>query len=109
MDSWPDLCSYLKLFCFPRPLLKINLYVAFRLALQAGIAHGRQPPLRLAIIFKPAILYRLMKALAYVVEHDPGFFVACHGKTHTIGTTFGGHMTTSTGITYIAELAQFNF
>jgi hypothetical protein len=50
-----------------------------------------------------------MKALAHVVEHDPGFFIAGNGKTYTIGTTISRHMATSTGITDVAELSQFNF
>jgi hypothetical protein len=87
---------------------KINLYVAFGLALKARVAHGRKPSLRLTIIFEPAIFHWLMKALAHVVQDDPQFFIARHGKTHTIGATIGGHMTTSTGITDIAELTQFN-
>jgi hypothetical protein len=107
LDSRPHLWGHLCQLGLTWPPLKINLYVTFGLALQAGVAHGSKPPVRLAIIFKPAIFHRLMTALAYVVEHDPGFFVTCHGKTHTIGTTIGGHMTTSTGITDIAELAQF--
>jgi hypothetical protein len=104
-DPWGHLCQ----LGLAWPLFKINIYVAFSLALQARIAHGCQPALRLAIIFKPPIFHRLMMAFTHIVQDDPRFFIARHGKTHTIGTTFGGHMTTSTGITYIAELAQFNF
>ena len=59
-----DLVGYLRLFSLSWPLFKINSNIAFGLALQAGIPHGCQPVLRLAIIFKPAILHRLMKALA---------------------------------------------
>jgi hypothetical protein len=92
-----------------RPPLKINLYVTFGLALTAGIVHWRQPALRLAVIFKPAILHRFMKALAHVVEHDPGFFVSRYCKTQTIGTTLSWHVATSAGITYVAEIAQLSF
>jgi hypothetical protein len=43
------------------------------------------------------------------VEHDPGFLVACDGKTHAIDTTLSRYMATSTGITQVAEVAQFSF
>ncbi len=91
------------------PPLKINLYVAFGLALQADVAHGRKPPLRLAIVFKPAIFHRLMKTLAHVVQDDPRFFVARHGKPDVIGTTIGRQVGTAAGIAHIAEVAQFSF
>jgi hypothetical protein len=92
-----------------RPPLKIDGHIAFGLALQAGIAHRAQPFLRLAIVFKAAVLHRLMKALAYVVEHDPGLFVPCQGKTYTIGVTVSRHAAASASIANIAELAQFCF
>jgi hypothetical protein len=91
------------------PPLKINLYITFGLALKARIAHWRQPVPGSAVIFKPAILHGFMEALAHVVEHYPGFLVACDGKTHTIGTTLRRYMATSTGITQVAEVAQLNF
>ncbi len=91
------------------PPFKINLYVAFGLALQAGVAHGCNPPVRLAIIFEPAIFHWLMKTLAHVVKHNSRFFVARHGKTHAIGTAFSRHMATSASIAYVAEFTQFNF
>jgi hypothetical protein len=50
-----------------------------------------------------------MESLAYVVEHDPGFFVARNGKTDTIRTPISRHMATATRITDIAELPQLNF
>jgi hypothetical protein len=93
----------------PRTSLKIYRHITFRLALQAGIAHGSQPLLRLAIIFKPPVLYRLMKALADVMEHNPGFFVSGQRKPYTIGVTVSRHVAASTGITDITELAQLNF
>jgi hypothetical protein len=101
----PTTAAHQLLLCRPWPPLQIHLYKTFGLALQASVAHGRQPALRLTVIFKPAIFHRLMQALAYVVEHDPGFFVACHGKTYSIGTTVGRHMATSAGIADVAELA----
>ena len=70
VDSPPDLWVSVSVRS-SWPPLKIYLYVAFGLALQAGVAHGRKPALRLAIIFKPAIFHRLMKALAHVVQDDP--------------------------------------
>jgi len=91
------------------PPLKIYLYVAFGLALQADVAHGRKPPLRLAIVFKPAILHGLMKTLAHVVQDDPRFFIARHGKPNVICTTIRGQMRTAAGIAHIAEIAQFSF
>jgi len=92
-----------------RPPFQIHCHVTFCLALQAGIAHGRKPPLRLAIIFKPAILHWLMEALAHVVQNYSGFFIARHGKTYAIGTALNRHMATSASIAYVAELTQFNF
>jgi len=77
--------------------------------LQAGIAHGGKPSLRLAIILKPPVLYWLVKALAHIVQDDPGFLVPRHGKTHAIGVTVGRHSTASASIADIAELAQFGF
>ena len=50
-----------------------------------------------------------MEALAHVVEHDPGFLVACDGKTHTIGTPLSRYMATSTCIPQVAEVAQLSF
>jgi hypothetical protein len=89
----------------PWPPLKINLYIAFGLALKTGIAHRGRPVVGSAVIFKPAILHRFMEALAHVVEHDPGFLVACDGKTHAIDTTLSRYMATSTGIAQVAEVA----
>ena len=91
------------------PPLKINLYVAFGLALQAYVAHGRKPPLRLAVIFKPAIFHWLMETLAHVVQDDPRFFIARHGKPDVVCTTIGGQVRTAAGIAHIAEIAQFSF
>jgi len=91
------------------PPFKINLYVTFGLALQARIAHGSEPSLRLAIIFEPAVLHRFMETLAYVVEHNPGFFVPGQRKPYTIGITVSRHVAASAGIADIAELAQFRF
>ena len=91
------------------PPLKINLYVAFGLALQANVAHGRKPPLRLAIVFKTSIFHRFMKTLAHVVQDNPRFFIARHGKPDVIGTTIGGQVRTAAGIAHIAEIAQFGF
>lgn len=110
LRSWLGL--RLNLWCYSGlswPPLKINLYVALGLALKAGIAHGCQPVLGLAVIFEPAILHGFMETLAHVVEHDPGFFVACDGKTHTVGTTLSRHMATAAGITHVAEVAQLSF
>lgn len=97
------------ILAFPWPLFKINRNIAFCLALQARIAHGSEPALRLAIIFEPAILNGLMEALANVMENDPGFLVARHGKTNTISTTLSRHAATSARIANIAELPQLNF
>lgn len=91
------------------PPFKINLHVALCLALQALIAHGRKPPLRMAIIFKTPILHRLVKTLAHVVQDDPRFFVARHGKPDIIGTTIGGQVRTPAGIAKVAEIAQLRF
>jgi len=91
------------------PPLKINLYVAFGLALQAGIAHGCQPILRVAVIFKSAIFHGLMETLADIMQDDPRFFVARHGKPDVIGTTIGGQVGTAAGIAHIAEIAQCSF
>ncbi|MFL6386258.1 MAG: hypothetical protein ACJ71U_02110 [Terriglobales bacterium] len=93
----------------PWPPLQINLYIAFGLALKTGIAHRGRPVLGSAVIFKPAILHGFMETLAHVVEHDPGFLVACDGKTHAIDTTLSRYMATSTGIAQVAEVAQFSF
>ena len=65
--------------------------------------------MRLAIILKPPVLYRFMETLAYVVKHDPGFFVPGQGKPYTIGITVSRHVAASTSIADIAELAQFGF
>lgn len=108
-DPRQDLQGYPWQLGLTRTPFKINLYVAFGLALQAGVAHGRKPPLRLAIIFEPAIFHWLMKTLAHVVEHNSGFVIARHGKTHTIGTALSRHMAASASIAYVAELTQFNF
>lgn len=97
------------ILAFPWSLFKINRNIAFRLALQAGIAHGSKPTLGLAIVFKPTIFHRLMKALAYVVEHDPGFLITRNGKADAIRATVSRHAATSTRITNVAELPQFNF
>lgn len=86
------------------PPLQINRYVTFGLALQAGIAHGSQPLVCLTIVFQAPVLNWLMKSLTYIVEHDPGFFVACQRKTYTIGASIGRHVAASTGIADIAEL-----
>jgi len=92
-----------------RPPFEINLYVTFGLALQADVAHGRKPPLRLAIVFKAAIFHGLMKTLAHVVQDDPRFFIARHGKPHVVCTTIRGQVRTAAGIAQIAEIAQFSF
>ncbi|HET9166197.1 MAG TPA: hypothetical protein VFP11_09375, partial [Candidatus Angelobacter sp.] len=89
--------------------LKINLYVAFGLALQADVTHGRKPSLRLAIVFKPPIFHRLMNALAYVVQDNPRFFIARHGKPDVVRTTIDGQVRAAAGIAHIAEIAQFSF
>jgi len=91
------------------PPLQINRYVTFGLALQAGIAHGSQPLVRLTIVFQAPVLNWLMKSLTYIVEHDPGFFVACQRKTHTIGASIGRHVAAPAGIADIAELTQLGF
>ena len=67
---------------------------------------GSKPDLRLAIIFKPAILNGLMAALTYIVKHDPGIpHRAPYGKPDIIGTTIGGQPRTPAGITHIAKIA----
>ena len=91
------------------PPLKINLYIAFGLALQADVAHGRKPSLRLAIVFKTAIFHWLMEAFAHVVQYDPRFFIARHGKPDVVCTTIGGQVRAAAGIAHIAEIAQFSF
>jgi len=91
------------------PPLKINLYVAFGLALQADVTHGRKPPLRVAIVFKTSILHWLMKTLAHIVQDDPRFFITRHGKPHVVCATIRGQLRTATGIAHIAEIAQFGF
>ena len=91
------------------PPLKINLYVAFGLALQADVAHGRKPALRLAIVFKTSVFHWLMEAFAHVVQDDPRFFVTRHGKPNIIGTTIDGQVRTAAGIAHIAEIAQCSF
>jgi hypothetical protein len=50
-----------------------------------------------------------METLAYVVEHDPGFFVPGQGEPHTIGVTVSRHAAASASIADITELAQFGF
>jgi hypothetical protein len=99
----------LRHFSLSWPSLKVYRHITFRLALQAGIPQRRKPTLQLAIIFEPAIFHRLVEPLAHVVEHNPGFFITRNGKADTIRTTIGGHMTTTTRITNIAELPQLNF
>ncbi|HEY2362206.1 MAG TPA: hypothetical protein VGK36_13880 [Candidatus Angelobacter sp.] len=63
----------------------------------------------MAIIFKPAIFHRLMESLAYVVEHDPEFFIARHRKPDIIGATVGGQVRAFASIADITEIAQFGF
>ncbi|HSK44820.1 MAG TPA: hypothetical protein VLA83_13135 [Candidatus Binatia bacterium] len=63
----------------------------------------------MAIIFKPAILHRLMQALAHIVQDDPRFFIPRHGKPNIIRTTIGGQVSTPAGIAQVAEIAQFGF
>lgn len=46
-----------------------------------------------------------MKALTYIVKHDPGFLIARNGKPDIIGTTIGGQPRTPVGIAHIAEIA----
>jgi hypothetical protein len=65
--------------------------------------------LRLAIIFKAAILNRFMKALAYVVEHDPGIFIPRQSETNVINISVSRHAATSAGIANIAEVVQLGF
>ncbi len=108
-DSRQDLWLYLRLFGLPRPALKVYRHITFRLALQTRIVHCRQPLLGLAIIFKPAVLHRLVKTLTYIVKHDPRFFIARYGKPDAIATTVGGQVGTLPGITHIAEIAKLDF
>jgi len=93
----------------PWPPFQIHRHKAFRLALQAGIAHGREPILRPAIVFKPPIFLRFMTAFAHVVQNDSRFFVPSHRKTDIIDTTVGRHVRARPGIAHIAEVAQFGF
>ena len=83
--------------------------IAFRLALQTGIAHGGEPILRLAIVFKPPIFLRFMAAFAHVVQDDSRFFVTRHRKTDIIDTTIARHVRARAGIAHIAEVTQFSF
>ena len=89
--------------------LKVNCHVAFGLALQAGVTHGRRPLLRVAIVFKTSVFHGLMKALAHVVQDDSRFFIARHGKPDVVCTTIGGQVRTAAGIAHIAEIAQLGF
>jgi hypothetical protein len=77
--------------------------------LQAAVAHGRQPSFHLAIVFKSSIFHRLVTALAHIVQDDPRFIIACHGKPDIVSTTIGGQAGTTAGIAKIAEIAQLDF
>jgi hypothetical protein len=90
------------------PPLQIHRHEAFGLALQAGIAHRRQPAFHSAIVFKPPIFHRLVKALAHIVQDDPRIFIARHRKPDIIGTTFSRQAGTPVGIAEIAEIAQLS-
>jgi hypothetical protein len=87
------------------PLFKINVHKALRLALQAGIAHRGQPTPCPAIVFKPPVFHRLVKAFANIVQNDPRFFIARHGKPDIICTTIEGQVGTAARVAHIAEVA----
>lgn len=108
MDPRPDLWCYLRLFGLPWPPLEIYRYEAFRLALQAGIAHRRQPAFLSAIVFKTPIFHRLVRALAHIVQDDPRILITRHSKPDIIGTTFRRQAGTPVGIAEIAEIAQLS-
>jgi hypothetical protein len=65
--------------------------------------------LRLAIIFKATVLDRFMKALAYVVEHDPGIFIPRQSETNVISIAVSWHAATFASIANIAEVMQLSF
>ncbi|HEY2116898.1 MAG TPA: hypothetical protein VGJ51_17505 [Candidatus Angelobacter sp.] len=105
MDRW----RYLRLFWPPWPPFQIYRHKAFRLALQAAVAHGRQPAFHSAIVFKSPVFHRLVKALAHIVQDDPGIFITRYSKPDIIGTTFSRQAGTPLGIAKIAEIAQLGF
>jgi len=108
LDARPDLRGHSRLFGLPWPPLHIHRHEAFGLALQAGIAHRRQPAFHSAIVFKPPVFHRLVKALAHIVQDDPRIFIARHRKPDIIGTTFRRQAGTPVGIAEIAEIAQLS-
>jgi regulator of PEP synthase PpsR (kinase-PPPase family) len=50
-----------------------------------------------------------MKALAYVVEHDPGIFISRQSETNVISIAVSRHAATFAGIANIAEVVQLSF
>jgi hypothetical protein len=96
-----------RLFWPPWPPFQIYRHKALGLTLQAAVAHGRQPAFPSAIVFKSPVFHRLVKALAHVVQDDPRIFIARHGKSDIIGTTFSRQAGTLLGIAKVAEIAQF--
>jgi len=93
----------------PWPPFQIHRHKAFGLALQTGVAQGREPAFHLAIVFKPSIFLRLVTAFAHVVQYDPRVFVPCHRKTDIIDTAVSRHVRARAGIAHIAEVAQYGF
>ena len=91
------------------PPFQIHRYEAFGLALQAAVAHRRQPAFHFAIVFKSPVFHRFVKALAHIVQDDPRRFIARHSKPDIIGTTFSGQARTPVGIAKIAEIAHLGF
>jgi len=86
--------------------LQIHLDKAIGLALEANVAQGKWPALRLAVVYDPAIFHRTMIVLAHVVQHNPGTFILGHGKAEPVSTAAGRHAGATLGITKVAELAQ---
>jgi regulator of PEP synthase PpsR (kinase-PPPase family) len=50
-----------------------------------------------------------MKALAYVVEHDPGIFIPRQSETNVISIAVSRHAATFASIANIAEVMQLSF
>jgi hypothetical protein len=61
------------------------------LALKADIAQRRRPTVRVAIVFKPAVLHGFVFTLAHVMQNNPGTFIFCYRETEPIGATGGRH------------------
>ena len=95
--------------CPSGPAFQVNRKVALSLALQTGITQRHGPSLSRAVILKTAIFQWRMRLLSYIVEDDPGLFVAGNGKAHPIREAGAGHLGAASRVADVAEVAQLGF